>query len=155
MLKKLSDDIKNVSGLILNMEGIIVDKTQGLASITINIRDESKSPSITMITSAYDDDDNGDDKVPTIIDSEQKLKYNQLGTLKEIMGEGGEPDLIGGIAFFSIGVSCKGTSNSDPPPAGTHVKLSMKMKAFHALHAIDDDVRRISYHSRSEGLSYN
>lgn len=77
-----------------------------------------------------------------------------MGTLSNIMQEGGEEDLIGGVGFFTIGISCKGNAGGEAPPAGSTVKLSMKMKAFHALSIIEDGIRRINYQSRSAGLKY-
>lgn len=76
------------------------------------------------------------------------LKCEDLGTLAKIVREGGEENLIGGIGFFTVGISCKATANQEGPAAGSFVKLSLKMKAFHALHLISEGVSRISYQSK-------
>ena len=132
-----------------------MDPGQGLASVTINIRDHMDSPDITMIT-VQDEQGLKVDEDGNEIESDDKggLNYKDLGTLKEIMEEGGEDDILGGVGFFSIGIWCKGNVGGEAPPAGTTVKLSMKMKAFHALNVIESGVRCIGYQSKSAGLKY-
>lgn len=44
--------------------------------------------------------------------------------------------------------------SGDRPVSGTMVKLSMKMKGFHALQMIENGIRRIGYESKSSGLAY-
>lgn len=95
--------------------------------------------------------DDFDDKVEQ---AGKELIYNPMGTLVEIMSEGAEDDLIGVVWFFSVEVSCKGIAGGSAPPAGTMVKLSLKMKAFHALHIIESGIRCIIYKSKSSGLKY-
>lgn len=153
LLERLSDDIKTASGLLINQEGIIMDQSQRLASVTINIRNEKQSPDITMVQPVPAHTETSDDG--QVREVPRMLQHESMGSLKDIMSDGGEEDLIGGVAFFSIGVSCKGSAGSEPPPAGSPVKLSMKMKAFHALSLIDGGIRRITYHSKSDGLSYS
>ena len=68
---------------------------------------------------------------------------------------GGEPNLIAGMAFVSIGLSCKqGFAGQEPPPVGTPLKLSMKMQAFHAMELIDGGIQGISHTSISKTLDY-
>jgi len=150
LIQKITRDIKSTSGYILNSEGIVKDPSQNLASVTINIREESKSPKITMVLI---DDGTAEDTILKEGD-EPELVHKSMGKLFEIMATGGEEALIGGVGFFSIGVSCKAAAGGEPPPAGTPVKLSMKMKAFHALELFEDGISRITYSSRGEGLSY-
>ncbi len=156
LLEKLSTDIKQVTGYILNEEGVIVDKSQGLASITVNVKDESDSPAVTMITiveaAAAAEEETEEDE--SVIPGTKELKYTDMGTLKDIMDSGGEEALIGGVGFFTVGISCKGTAGEDAPPAGTTVKLSLKMKGFHALHVVESGIRRIKYKSATHGLKY-
>ncbi len=56
-----------------------------------------------------------------------ELIHEDLGTLHSIMTKDGEEHLIGGVAYFSVGVSCKHNSGQEPPSAGSCVKLSLKM----------------------------
>ena len=95
-----------------------------------------------------------DDSTSASIGVVEKVTNNPMGTMAELMADGGEDDLIGGLGFFSIGVSCKFMAGPDPPPAGSVVKLSLKMKAFHALHIIDGGIKRITYKSKTSGLKY-
>lgn len=160
LLEKLSTDIKQVTGYILNDEGVIVDKSQALASITVNVKDESDSPTVTMITvteTAAAAETAGEDATEEdegVAPGTKKLTYTDMGTLKEIMETGGEEALIGGVGFFTVGISCKGTAGEDAPPAGTTAKLSLKMKGFHALHVVESGIRRIKYKSSTHGLRY-
>ena len=108
----------------------------------IEVTTESKVPS-------EDDDD-----APPDSNIVEKVTSSNMGTMAELMADGGEDDLIGGLGFFSIGVSCKFMAGPDPPPAGSVVKLSLKMKAFHALHIIDGGIKRITYKSKTSGLKY-
>ena len=147
LLKKVAEDVQNTTNYVVSDEGMISDAAQGLVSVTVNVRDDKDSPNITLITVDEDDDDDETGSGGSLI-------YTDLGTLKSVMLKGGEEELIGGIGFFSVGLSCKGPSGQQPPPAGTTVKLSLKMKAFHALHLIDSGIRRISYQSPSSGLKY-
>ena len=160
LLKKISKDIIAATGYIVGEEGVIMDYSQELASVTINCRNIEDSPNITMfevtseVTAGAAAEDDDDDDAPTSGDVVEKLTSNDMGTLAELMSDGGENDLIGGLGFFSIGLSCKFMAGAEPPPAGTVVKLSLKMKAFHALHIIDGGIKRISYKSKASGLKY-
>lgn len=160
LLSKLNQDIMKVSGYRINEEGIIKDASQGLASVTINIRDHKDSPPVTMISvqkGEEEEEEGGEfktDENEGRDSDEDNIKHQSMGTLKDIMEEGGEDDILGGVGFFSIGISCKGNAGAEAPPAGSTVKLSMKMKAFHALNVIDSGVRRIGYQSKSAGLRY-
>ena len=105
-------------------------------SITVNIKEEVDSPNITMIATVEGKD--GEEELAGEAGEaeagEKTLDYSNMGTLRSIMADGGEDSLIGGVGFFTVGVSCKYTANEEAPPAGTCVKLSLKMKAFNALH---------------------
>ena len=50
LIEKLTSDIKEVSGHIVNQECVVMDNPQSLALVTINVRDHKDSPPITMIT---------------------------------------------------------------------------------------------------------
>lgn len=145
LMEKLAADIKRVTGYIVGNDGVIMDNTQGLASITVNIRNAEDSPEITMVTPKVNEEDGAADGVD----------HENMGTMAEIMASGGEDELLAGVGFFSLGVSIKGNAGQEPPPAGSLVKLSLKMKAFHALSVIEDGVRRITYNSNSKGLKYS
>ena len=150
LLKKLSNDINETGKYQVNEEGIIMDPSQGMASITVNIKKREDSPRITMIGTKERDVKGADDNITTI----EELEHTDMDTLYQIMSTGGEDNLLGGVGFFTVGVSVQGDSGSSGPPAGTCVKLCLKMKAFHALHMIESGVRRINYQSASSGLKY-
>ena len=158
LLKKIIKDVATSAGYLVGDEGIIIDSSQDLASVTINCRNTEDSPSITYIAITKESKDGtaiGDDDEDVNSDEiREKLAFNDLGTMAELMGDGGENDLIGGVGFFSIGLSCKYMAGAEPPPAGTTIKLCLKMKAFHALHIIDGGIKRISYNSMGSGLKY-
>jgi hypothetical protein len=102
ILTKLDEDIKKCTGYCMNQEGIIMDKAQGLASITVNIRDIKDSPNITMIVE-YDNDHPPDLSNPSVT-VKDGLVYTKLGTLIDVMDDNGEESLIAGMGFFSVGV---------------------------------------------------
>jgi hypothetical protein len=144
ILTKLGVEIQKVTGFEIHKEGVIIDESQGLASLTINLRDPKDSPKITMIQRTPILDENDENKVVDI-----DLTYDHLGTLINVMDNGGEDQLIGGVGFFSLGVSCKYHSGQESPVAGTMTKLSFKMKAFPALSIISGGMRCITYTSAS------
>jgi len=148
LLRKLSKDITTATGYVVGDDGVIVDSAQDLASITINCRNVEDSPSLTMIAVTTEGE------APSDTDVVEKVTTSDMGTMAELMADGGENDLIGGLGFFSIGVSCKFMAGTESPPAGTVVKLSLKMKAFHALNIIDGGIKRITYKSKTSGLKY-
>ena len=156
LLKRITTDIKDATGYIVSDEGVITDSSQGLASVTVNCRNSEDSPKIIQIAVHKVTKDGVviEDEEETKEETKEKLVYSDLGTMEELMTDGGEEDLIGGVGFFSIGVSCKYMAGAEPPPAGTMVKLSLKMKAFHALHIITSGVKRITYKSMGTGLEY-
>lgn len=89
-------------------------QSQGLASVTINIRNIEDSPDITMIMVVKDEEENEGD-LQGIDDANddakggcKRLKYSSMGTLAEIMGEGGKTDLIGSVGqcFIFMKILC-------------------------------------------------
>ena len=104
LLKKISKDISAATGYIVGDEGIIIDSAQELASITINCRNVEDSPSITMIevTTESKVPSEDDDDAPPNSNVVEKMTTSNMGTMAELMTDGGENDLIGGLGFFSI-----------------------------------------------------
>jgi hypothetical protein len=148
LLEKLSLDIKQATGYVTNQEGLM-DDVQQLASVTINVHDVKDSPKITMICEepiTRTDDDTSDPGT--------ELTYTDMGTLAHLMNTGGEEHLIGGMGVLTIGVSCKHHSGQDPSAAGSFVKMSLKMKAFHAVSIVESGISRISFTPVSKSLVY-
>jgi hypothetical protein len=94
----------------------------------MNIKSLDQSPQVTMFMEREIDVENPDDPDTTI--KETQLTQDELGTLVQIMEDGGDEMLIGGMGFFTLGLSCKGHVTSEVPPVVTHVKLSLKLQSF-------------------------
>jgi hypothetical protein len=138
LLQRISADICSTTGYLVSEEGIIKDPNQSLVSITVNVRKIEESPKVTMV----------------IVEDDGTVSYEPMGTLVDIMQGGGEANLIAGMAFVSVGLSYKGYTGQESPPAGTPLKLSIKMQAFHAIELIESGIQRITYTPASKALEY-
>ena len=102
--------VTKLTGYVVNGEGVIMDKEQNLASVTVNIRKQEESPRVTQIavvgSEEEEDADGDDDSVASGVNVAKTLEFTDLGTLKDIMLDGGEPALVGGVGFFTVDISC-------------------------------------------------
>ena len=81
VMKKLCAEIQKITGYSVSRECKIMDETQGLCSVTMNIKTLDQSPQVTMFMEREIDVENPDDPDTTI--KETQLTQDELGTLVE------------------------------------------------------------------------
>jgi hypothetical protein len=122
----------------------IVDHEQGLTSFLCQKVDKSEL-NVVLYTPLTDDDGN-------VVEYE-RIEYN-LSTLYDTAKESPKYRLLGGVAFLRFGLSYLSDSGSyepsQPLPTDLLPDVKVKIMAFHMLCAAGEDIKQITYKSKTK-----
>jgi hypothetical protein len=147
-LIELCGKLNTTYGYEFSNDGSIANPSQGLTSTTFNIKDANVPHLFAMIPIK---DVNG-----------KTTGYNKrcIRSIRDVVSGGGEENVVGGIAFFNIGLSRQHEATAQEPASGSMVKLSSKICAFHILYTTQGGIGgigrigRIVYSNTAASLEY-